>query len=417
MGVVKRVLYMYISISGGHQRAAEAVMGAMRQMTPRVAGHGIDAFTYAYPVLGRLVARLYLEVLKYTPQLWNFLYDNPAVEQATRELRKLFGLFNVGKMYRLLKRFRPRCLVCTQAIPAVILSTLKGRGKIKIPVVGILTDFDVHRYWLSRHMDLYLVPSEEIKRKMVRHGIKESRIQVTGIPVDPHFALRGDKGIERLRLGLDPKKAAVLVMGGSRGLGPLADVVSSLRGLTVEVQVIAVCGQNRAAFKALQRRFGNDPAVRIFGLARNMARLMDAADLVVSKPGGLTCAESLAKGLPLVMIQPIPGQEERNARYLLKHGAAERVENLEELGRTVQRLLSDGTALEKLRERAAALARPHAAKEAAEAILKILKEQAPARPRNAFDPLIRPHSVSEEPAAPVLKDIPPSRLPEPAVTP
>jgi processive 1,2-diacylglycerol beta-glucosyltransferase len=374
MGILKHVLFLYIAISSGHQRAAEAVMNALRQMNPRVAGHGIDSFSYAYPVVGRLVARMYLEMLEHTPQIWSYLYDNPKVEQATREIREIFNVFNKGKIYRLLKKFHPRCLVCTQAVPMTVLATLKQRGKIKVPIVGIITDYGVHSYWISRHVDLYLVGTPEIKREMVRRGVRENRILVTGIPVDPHFAAPGNRTLERERLGLDPAAPTALIMGGSKGLGPLEDTVSALRRLPARAQLMVVCGQNRSALKALHKQFGEDPAVRLFGFTKNISRLMDAADILISKPGGMTCAESLAKGLPLLIIRPIPGQEERNARYLLKNGAAERVETLDELVTAVDRLFREPERLAKLRDRARALAKPFSAYEAAEAILGLVKE-------------------------------------------
>ncbi|HRY29808.1 MAG TPA: glycosyltransferase [Elusimicrobiota bacterium] len=376
----KRVLFLYIAISSGHQRAAEALMGAVSRLNPHIVCHGIDTIAETYPIAGRFIGRMYLEMLKYTPQIWEFLYDNPAVEGTTRELREVMGAMNTRKIYRLLKRYRPRCLVCTQAVPLSVLANLKRRGRIKLPLVGVVTDFDAHSYWLSRHVDLYLVATDEIKRKMVREGIKEHRVAVTGIPIDPHFAVPGNKVDERDRLGLHPDKPTVLVTGGSRGLGPLEDIVSSLRRAMPSLQVIAVCGHNTHARDILQERFGNDRHVRVFGFTRNLPRFMDAADLLVSKPGGMTCAESMAKGLPLVMIRPIPGQEERNARYLLKHGAAARAQTIGELVSTVQNLLKNREHLRQIAGRAKALAKPDAAPEAAEAILKILREPLTSRP-------------------------------------
>lgn len=366
-------------------------MSALRQLNPRVDSQGIDSIGYAHPIVGKLLSGMYLQMLKHRPQIWDFLYDNPSVEEATREIRDLLPVINMGKIYKLFKSYRPRALVCTQAGPAMVLAALKQRGKIKLPLIGVITDYGVHGYWMSRHIDLYLVPSEDIRRAMIRQGIKESRIQITGIPVDPVFTVRHDKKAERLRLGFHPDLPTVLVMGGSQGLGPTEEVVAALRRLPMKVQVIMVCGSNRSLLKDMNAGFAADRFVRIFGHTRNVPRLMDAADILISKPGGLTCTESLVKGLPLVMIHPIPGQEERNARYLLKHGAAERADTMDQLRHTVQSLLTHRERLEKLRERAAALARPHAAYDAAEAILKTIREPSLARP---WIPGERPRAAS-----------------------
>ena len=373
MPIPKRVLFCYISPASGHRRAAEAVMSVLRHGHPPIDCEGVNSISYAKPVLGKLVSKLYLQVLKFAPQLWDFLYDNPHIEKATRDLRELLNMFNTRRIAEVLRGFRPRCLVCTQAVPVGLLAALKERGKIKLPLVGVLTDFGVHNYWISPQVDLYLVPSEEVRRKMIRVGVSESRIRVTGIPIDPHFGLPGDKRAERLALGLAPHRPTVLVMGGNYGLGPMEDVVSSLRRLPVAPQVIAVCGSNRRLLGKMHRRFADDRSVRVMGQIRTIHRLMDAADLLISKSGGLTTAESLAKGLPMIIIQPIPGQEERNADHLLRYGAAERADTLEDLTRLAQQLLSNRQRLDRLRENGRSLARPRAAYDAAEAIRALME--------------------------------------------
>jgi processive 1,2-diacylglycerol beta-glucosyltransferase len=370
----KNVLFCYINPASGHQRAAEAVMLALRRMNPRVHAEGINSISYANPVLGRIISRLYLNILKHAPQFWEAIYDNPVIEEATRDVRELFSLFNARKTARVVKKHRPQVIVCTQAVPLNLLAALKARGKLKIPLVGIITDYGVHSYWISRAVDLYLVPSEEVRRKMIRAGIRESHVRVTGIPIDPAFLARGDGRVERARLGLDPRRPAVLVMGGGHGLGPLDGVVSSLRALPGGVQVIVVCGNNRRLLKDLQKRFSGDASVLLFGHTRQVPRLMDAADLLVSKPGGMTTSESLAKGLPMMIVKPIPGQEEWNAGYLLRHGAAERATSLEALMESVRGLLSHRDRLERMREKCLSLARPWAAFDAAESLLSLVGE-------------------------------------------
>lgn len=369
-----RALFLYISISSGHQRAAEAVMSALHQLNPRVGTAGVDCISYAFPLVGRLVTTMYLEMLEHTPQVWDYLYDNPTVEEVTRELRQLVQAFNKRKMSKLLKRIRPSCLVFTQAMPVHLFASLKQKGLINLPLVGIVTDFGVHQYWIAKEVDLYLVPTDEIKRDMVRRGVRENRVLVTGIPVDPGFSQVLDKTSERQRLGLDPRVPTALVMGGSKGLGPVEDIVWALRQRASRLQMIVVCGQNRRAYKKLRERFKQDPAVRLFGFTKQIPRLMDAADFLISKPGGLTCAEALVKGLPMVMVRPIPGQEERNARVLLKQGAAERADSLDELTDVVAQILQHKERLRRLGDRARALGRPEASFVAARAILKTMRE-------------------------------------------
>jgi processive 1,2-diacylglycerol beta-glucosyltransferase len=350
-------------------------MNSLRRWEPPVPCEGVHSINYANPIVGKIVSSLYIQLLKVAPQVWDYLYDNPFVEKATRDVRELLRLFNTRRIAEVLREHHPRCLVCTQAVPVGLLAALKEREKIRIPLVGILTDFGVHKYWISPHVDLYLVPSEEVRRRMRAYGISDERIRVTGIPVDARFAGPGDPSAERAALGLAAHRPAILIMGGNYGLGPLEDAVHVLRRLSPAPQLVVVCGNNRPLLREMNRRFGGDRFVRVLGHTRSVHRLMAAADLLISKPGGLTMSEALARGLPVVMIEPIPGQEERNARYLLRHGAAVRADSLEDLEEAVHLLLSQKTRLDRLRENARALARPQAAREAAREIVSLIERR------------------------------------------
>ncbi|MBK8575052.1 MAG: hypothetical protein IPN90_05010 [Elusimicrobia bacterium] len=376
-----KVLFCYISHASGHQRAAEAVMGELRRRHPSVQCEGINSISYSNPVFGKIISKLYIQLLKVAPQVWDYLYDNPYIEKATRDIREFLSLFNTRRIAEVLQKHRPHCLVCTQAVPVGLLSAMKERGLIKAPIVGIITDFGVHKYWISSQVDLYLVPSSDVRRRMVRLGVPEERIRVTGIPVDLRFSSRGDRRAERAALGLSLHRPTVLVMGGNYGLGPLEDAVHALRRIPLGAQLLVVCGNNRSLLRKMNRHFSSDRHVPVLGLTRSVHRLMDASDLLISKPGGLTTSEALAKGLPMVMIEPIPGQEERNAQFLLRHGAAERADTLDELVRVVERLLTDRGRLDRLRENGVILARPWAARDAAEAIATLIekREAPPAR--------------------------------------
>lgn len=376
MTPLSKILFCYISHSSGHQRAAEAVMEELRRRDPPVLCEGINSISYSTPVFGKIVAKLYIQLLKVAPQVWDYLYDNPFVEKATRDIRGLLSLFNTGRIVDVLNKHRPHGLVCTQAVPVGLLAALKERGAIRSPLVGIITDFGVHKYWISPHVDLYLVPTPEVRRRMIRLGVREDRVRVTGIPIDVHFAQRGDRRAERAALGLSPHRPVVLMMGGNYGLGPLEDAARALRRLPVGVQLILVCGNNRSLHRRIQTHFSGDRHVLVLGQTRSVHRLMDAADVLISKPGGLTTSEALAKGLPMVIIQPIPGQEERNAQFLLRHGAAVRVETLDELVHTVDDVLTHRAKLDRLRENGLRLARPWAARDAADAIVRLIDERA-----------------------------------------
>ncbi len=365
-----RVLFLYISMSSGHQRAADAVREALSLLTPSWETYGIDAFSYAYPNVGKLIAKTYLEVLRHTPVLWNYVYDNPDVETATREIRELLNLISSPKMKSLMNRYQPKAMVCTQAVPCSVFAAEKRRGKMHIPLIAVVTDFAIHAYWVYKEVDLYCVASEETRKDLIRHGVSASRVVVTGIPISPSFLRHLPKEHARSRLRLDPHKPTILIMGGSQGLGPLHEMLDKLHALPV--QFIITTGVNRDLFRNLQKRFGRDKRVKIFGYTKMVNTFMDASDILVTKPGGLTSSEALAKGLPMVITNPIPGQEDRNARFLLDRGVAERADEPDEIAALVQNLLSHPTRLRRMADKAREVATPYSAMEVARHVFRLI---------------------------------------------
>lgn len=361
--VGQRVLFLYISLSSGHQRAADAVREAMSLLAPGCQTFGVDSFSYAYPTIGKIIARTYLEVLRYTPILWDYIYDNPDVETATREIRDVLNLISAPKMKTLIHRYNPHALVCTQAVPCSVFAAEKRRGKLTIPLIAVITDFAIHSDRVYKEVDLYCVACEEARRDLIRHGVPATRIVVTGIPISPAFLRRLPREKARIQLRLDPHRPTVLIMGGSQGMGPLRELMERLRQLSL--QCVVATGLNRELFRTFHRKYARDRRIRVFGFTRTVHTLMDAADFLITKPGGLTSSEALAKGLPMIITNPIPGQEERNARYLLKQGAAERADNPEEIAALVQTYLDHPARLERMTERSKGLAKPYAAMEVA----------------------------------------------------
>jgi processive 1,2-diacylglycerol beta-glucosyltransferase len=365
----KRVLFFYISPSSGHQHAADAVREALGMLEPSWETFGIDSFSYAYPKIGKLIARAYLEVLRRTPGFWNYVYDNPDVETATREIRDLLNLISGPKMMALVERYTPEALVCTQAVPCSVFASEKRKGNLSIPLIAVVTDFAIHSYWVYQEVDLYCVASEEARKDLIRYGIEASRIVVTGIPISPKFLKPRGKQAIRSRLGLDLKRPSVLVMGGSQGMGPLQETIDQLQNLSI--QCLVATGLNRELFRALRKTHGRNKRVRLFGYTGRIHMLMEAADLLISKPGGLTSSEALAKNLPMILTSPIPGQEERNARFLERRGVAREAHSPEEIASLVQSVLQNPSRLQRMVDRTRDLARPYASLEVARWICRL----------------------------------------------
>jgi len=368
--VTTKILFLYISASSGHQRAADAIREAVGHIFPDWETIGVDSFIYAYPNIGKLISGAYLEMLRRTPMLWDFVYDNPDVELATREARELLNLISAQKLKSLLKKNNPKAIVCTQAVPCSVFAAEKRRGKLTIPLIAVVTDFAVHSYWIYPEVDLYCVPSEEVRRTLIKQGISASKITVTGIPISPAFLRRVPKEQMRARLKLDSGKPVLLIMGGSQGMGPLQDLLERLQSM--DIQTLVLTGVNRELYRKLKLRYSRNRRVKIFGFTKTVHQLMDAADLLITKPGGLTSSEALAKGLPMIISNPIPGQEERNAAWLVRQGVAERADDLDSAVQVLDDLLQHPAKLRKMTEAANKLATPYASLEIARHIFRLI---------------------------------------------
>ena len=337
-------------------------------MLARLAARGIrgevhDSYRYAASVFSKVVSDGYIGMVKTIPQLYGFIYDRAERADNASGFRVWAAEFTARNLRALIERMDPSAVVCTHAFPCNVMAAYKRLYDDTLPVLGIVTDFVVHPFWIYRNIDAYAVATPEIRAAMIARGVAPERVAVDGIPVDPRFgAPPGDRVALRARLGLPANAPAVLVMGGGLGLGPIAGTVRALARTQVPVIPVVIVGRNRALERRVRdaaQREGRD--VRVLGFVDNVHDWMHACDVLVSKPGGLTSSEALAAGTPMVLLRPLPGQEERNARYLIGHGAAVRGGRTAELVRAVDRVLTDETLARRLHGGAGVLARPQAA--------------------------------------------------------
>jgi processive 1,2-diacylglycerol beta-glucosyltransferase len=362
------VLFLSARVGEGHRAAADAVR--QRLVTRGIRGEVVDSYRYAASLFSKVVSDGYIGMVRTIPQVYGFIYDRAERATAAGGFRVWASEFTARNIRGLMQRLRPSAVVCTHAFPCGVMSAYKRLYDPSIPVMGIVTDFVVHPFWIYRNIDAYAVATPEIQAALVGRGIDAERIGIDGIPVEPRFgAVAADRGALREALGLPRDAAVVLVMGGGLGLGPVATTVRLLartsgarEGTVSPVIPVVIVGKNRRLEHRVidqARRDGAD--VRVLGFVENVFDWMHAADVLVTKPGGLTTSEALAARVPLVLLRPLPGQEERNARYLVSRGAALRASGPGDLVRAVDAVLAGGRVSERLRESAAALAHPDAA--------------------------------------------------------
>lgn len=361
---------MYITKVSGHQAATFAIEEALKLMDSSVRVMSINGFGYTYPTLEKIVNRAYMGIIRRTPKVWDYLYDNPKVVKQTVSIKNFLHRTSHAKLSALFKEFNPDTVVCTQAFPCGMVADYKMTHQLNTKLIGVLTDYAPHSYWMNEGIDYYVVPSEESRDRFIKKGIDPARIRTFGIPIHANFSRKLDKAELARKLGLDLVIPTVLIMGGGQGLGPIKDVVKSLIKLNMDIQLIVLAGVNTKLVKWLKKvPAKTTKKIIIFDFVKNVDELMEVSTLIITKPGGMTTTECLAKGLPMMIINPLPGQEMRNTDFLLKHGIAIRVNNPEEIGEEVELLLKSPNNLASMRQAAIHHGNPAAAIDIAKLIL------------------------------------------------
>gem|GEM_PF-1283252 len=327
-----------------------------------------------YPNLGSLVAKAYLEMLNKTPALWDYVYDNDLVALAAKGLKTAVLPYYSKKLAEVLRKKNLSAMVATHAFTAMLLAKRETQGGARqTPLFAVLTDFYAHVYWPAKGVDLYFSPGRTADTGLRTNGVAQESIIHTGIPVRKEFLLQEDPRQKRKELGLSPNLFTVLIAGGSKGLGDIPLAVKTLKPFLGRMQMIVMCGENKKLSGGLEKKFGGTRHLRIVGSFTDYpADNYKAADIVISKAGGVTIAESMALNKPMVLFSPYPGQENRNTRFLTKNRLAEFAEDPAQLSAIVDKFLHNPGALSPLRANIAAAAKPHAASDIAARITERL---------------------------------------------
>jgi processive 1,2-diacylglycerol beta-glucosyltransferase len=367
-----KVLLLYISEHSGHHCASLAIERALKAAEPRVETMNINSFNYTNPILEKVINRAYMGVVKRTPEIWDYLYDNPKVVKRTQKLRDIIHRFNTGRLKALLDESKPDAIVCTQAFPCGMIADYKKTFNLSAPLIGVLTDYAPHSYWIYNNVDRYIVPSKETGQKLIDDGIERSRVLDFGIPIDTKFASRHDRAALCSKLGIDSSKKCLLVMGGTQGLGPIKSLVRLLDLSHLDLETIVVTGTNKKLCRWLSGRRFRKKFI-ILPYAENIEELMQAASVIITKPGGITTAEALAAGLPMLIVHPLPGQEAMNTKFLLKEGVAVKAASPQDVPVLLEELLYNENKLKSMGEKGRSLSKPDSAKNIARLILELIR--------------------------------------------
>jgi processive 1,2-diacylglycerol beta-glucosyltransferase len=359
--------------------AAAALDECWRALRPNDVVKKLDLVEFFSPIHRKIHADGYVKLVEHAPELWGMLFgktDNPRVTRRLNELKRAFPSKSRSRFGSFLKEFSPDAVVCTHYVALDTLEEKRTKANSRRHkdaerspfVVSVVTDFEAHALWMAPCVDLYCVAAEETKARLVARGANEGAVAVTGIPIAAKFLNKTVPLEVRKTIGLRDDQPVILVLGGGFGMGPVAEILSELDKVQLPFQTLVVTGRNEELRRALATCDRKHPT-HVLGFAPNMDELMAVSDLIITKPGGLTTSEALATGKPLLIVNPIPGQEAANSDFLLELGAAAKVNRVEDLPYRIGQLFSSSKLVQMARA-AKAMGRPHAARHICEETVK-----------------------------------------------
>jgi processive 1,2-diacylglycerol beta-glucosyltransferase len=376
---MKKLLILSTTAGAGHLRAADALKRTAEQFYSSVEVEHRDILEFTSPLFRKVYSQVNNKIAGHAPELWGMIYkksESRGIIKQKHPLLKLFDQFNFKKYIHFLNEIKPSAVLSTHFLPYVSISEEMKKQSWKIPFYSVPTDYDVHSLWISPLVKQYYVATDEAAWTVQSHGISEKRISVTGIPVSPEFTTIGDKISIRKELGLERNRFTIMILSGGYGIGVIDKLVPNVVEFLSTIrqqkfQVVVVCGKNKKLFDALSKmQIPRNVSFKLYEYVTFIDMLMDASDILITKSGGLTVTEALAKHLPMFIFDPVPGQEGRNADYLCEAGAAQRVSSFINLRYKLNRMIVNSTILTQMKNQTKRIAQPNAARTIIADILK-----------------------------------------------
>lgn len=359
-----KILILSITAGQGHHAAAQSISNTFKEAGAQV--ETIDVYKVLSKVLYKGIDKGYLLTTKYVPRTYSQVYRKLENKGKSGEysISKLVNVLLANKFDQYIESFNPDAIICTHIFSAQIINELKARGKYDdIPTIGIVTDYTLHPFWEDvPHIEYVNLANKLLTYKAVKKGILPSRICSFGIPINEKFNTSVPKRDAKAELGLNPEKPTILVMAGSMGYGNMSSIIDEIINTGIDFQILAVCGKNRKQYQKLIETAPSEN-VKVYGFTDKVSLLMDASDCIITKPGGLTTSEAMAKKLPMILANPIPGQEERNTDFLLNNGIALAVTQDFSIGEAIYFLFESPGHLESMHARLKEISTPNASKE------------------------------------------------------
>ncbi len=366
---MKKVLILSVKAGYGHHSTAQAIADYLK--AKGIESEMLDTFEYISSFLGDAIQDGYLSLTKYVPDIYGSAYDK--LDKKNTESNKYSPIAVSSKMVsKKLKdyvvSYKPDAIIGTHSYACMLITYMKRKEYISCPTYGVVTDFTVHPLWENTELDYYVTPSELLNGQMIRKGIAEEKIIPCGIPIKEKFAEKLEKSEARKKLGIE-NKTTVLVMMGSMGFGNIQGEMEKIDTADGDFQVLCVCGTNEKTRAAILSKKWNKK-IYVYGFVDVVDIMMDAADCIVTKPGGLTTSELMAKGLPAILVNPIPGQEDRNMEFLVNSGAGIMVTKTFPIDEALNLIINNRWRMELMKESVKHLGKPESTRDLCEFIIK-----------------------------------------------
>jgi processive 1,2-diacylglycerol beta-glucosyltransferase len=370
-----RVLIFSVSAGGGHNHAAAAVEKHIALNDPNSEVKIIDTIKYINPILDKVVIGSYLKSLKFNPSIFGKLYNFAETGESLSNVSNLINEIIIFRLIPLIDEFKPDVVIATHAFSSEMASILRLKGKITVPTLTILTDYAPHSFWLHAGTDAYVVSNCDMIKYMENRGVNPNIVYDMGIPVNPDFMKEFNRNETFQSLNLNSNKTTILLMGGSLGMGKIYNVYTELQNTINDIQIIVITGKNKKLFSQLMdMQNETKKETRIIGYTEEVNKYMQIADLLITKPGGLTITEALICNLPMAIFSVIPGQEEKNAEFLIKHNLAVSLGAGKHCSQIIESILSDIDKLKDMKNNCIFFAKPNSGNEIYKLLVKLTSE-------------------------------------------
>ena len=374
---MRKILILYAKYGGGHSSAANAIKNYIDNHFDDTETNIVDCMEYINKAINKISTSTYKRITSSTPRLWKTVYYH-SEKGLLSKISNGTNRFMARKLYHLVEEYKPDIIISTHMFSTQMISYLKKKNKVHSKLATVLTDFAPHEQWLvgCKYGDFFFVSNDKMRDTLINDfGIHKSKVFSTGIPLSEKFQEKFNKEAVYNSFGLTPEKKVILFFGGGEfGLGKdrTVSILTSLTKHIDEYQIIAVSGKNKKmydAFTEVANELGNPNELKIFDFITNVPEAMSISSLVVTKPGGLTSSESLASSLPMLIINPIPGQEEENAEFIEQAGAGLWIRPTDDVDLVINNLLNSPDMLQRMREQAEKISRKNATRDICETIL------------------------------------------------